>query len=218
MVFIVGASSLRNTLNGLSYQEKKLLLGSHYHWGGLSFNVRTLERSKLLQNLLNVGGDLCKKSNLVIWHDVINNTITPFKQTKACHVSELIDILLQYKDRFAAIVYIKRFGAPLCLEDLRSTGIVVIDAFKQLISHRNRKSHNLINEFFKLHLFVVAEARILFALWRKRDKLELFGPRKFCAKRLIKKRKPSQKKRKKQQTSRSFVCGEARGWTKLLIN
>ena len=133
----------------------------------------------------------------VIWHDVINNTITPFKQTKASPVPELSDILLQYKDRIAAIVYIKRFGAPLCLEDLRSTGIVVIDDIKQLISHRNRKNYNLINEFSKLHLCVVAEARILFALWRKRDKLELFGPRKFFAKRLIKKRKPSQKKRKK---------------------
>ena len=168
MVFIVGASSLRNTLNGLSYHEKKLLLGSHYHWGGLSFNVRTPERSKLLQNLLNVGGGLCKKSNLVIWHDVINNTITPFKQTKACHVSELIDILVQYKDRIAAIVYIRRFGAALCLEDLRSTGIVVIAAFKQLISHRNRKSHNLINEFSKLHPCVVAEARIFFCPLEKK--------------------------------------------------
>ena len=137
MVFVIGASSLRNTLNGLSYHENKPLLGSHYHWGGLNFNVRTPERSKLLQNLLNVGGGLCK-NNLVIWHDVINNTITPFKHTKACPVPELIDILLQYKDRIAAIVYKKRFGAPLCLEDLRSTGIV-IDAFKQLISHCNRK-------------------------------------------------------------------------------
>ena len=197
MVFVIGASSLRNTLNGLSYHEKKPLLGSHYHWG-VSFNVRTPERSKLLQKLLNVGGGLCKKNILVIWHDVINNTITPFKQTKACPVPELIDILLQYKDRIAAIVYI-RFGAPLCLEDLRSTGIVVIDAFKQLISHRNRKNHNLINEFSKLHPCVVAEARNLFALWRKRDKLELFGPRKFFAKRLIKKKKPSQKRKKKQQ-------------------
>ena len=203
MVFIVGASSLRNTLNGMSYHEKKPLLGSHYHWGGLSLNVRTPERSKLLQNLPNVGGGLCKKSNLVIWHDVINNTITTFKQTKACPVPELIDILLQYKDRIAAIVYVKRFGAPLCLEDLRSTGIVVIDAFQQLISHRNRKNHNLINEFSKLHPCVVAEARNLFALWRKRDKLELFGPRKFCAKRLVKKRKPSQKKRKKKQQQKA---------------
>ena len=139
----------------------------------------------------------------VIWHDIINNTITPFKQTKACPVPELIDILFQYKDRIAAIVYIKRFGAPLCLEYLRPTGIVVIDAFKQLISHRNRKNHNLINEFSKLHPCVVAEARSLFALCRKRHKLQLLGPRKFFAKRLIKNRKPSQKKRKKKQQQKA---------------
>ena len=100
------------------------------------------------------------------WHDVIN-TITPFKQTKTCPVSEPIDILLQYKDRIAAIVFTKQIGAPLCHEDLRSTGIVVIGAFKQLIAHRNRKIHNPINEISKLHPCVVAEATILFALWRE---------------------------------------------------
>ena len=159
--------------------------------------MRTPERSKLLQNLLNVGGALCEKSNLVIWNDVINNTITPFKQTKAGHVPELIDILLQYKDRIAAIVFIKRIGAPLCLEDLRSTGIVVIGGFKQLISHRNWKNHNLINEFSELHPCFVAEARILFVLWGKIEKLELFGPRKFFAKRLI--REATHKKRQKKR-------------------
>ena len=106
MVFIIGASSLRNTLHGLPYHEKKPLLGSHYYWGGLSFNVRTPERSKLLVNLLNVGHGLCKESNLVIWHDVIDNTITPFEQTKACPVPELKDNLSQYKDHIAAVVYI----------------------------------------------------------------------------------------------------------------
>ena len=194
MVFIIGASSLRNTLNGLSCHEKKCLLGSHYHWGGLKFNVRIREipeRSKLLQNLLNFGGGLCKKSSLVIWHQVTNITITPFKQTRACAVPELIHIPLHYKDRIAAIVYIKWFGAPLFLEGLRSTGIAVVDAFEQLISHRNRRNHNLINEFLKLHHCIVAEEGNLSALWRKRDKLELFGSRKFFAKRLIKKRKPS---------------------------
>ena len=74
--------------------------------------MRTPERSKVLQNPLNVGGGL-RKSNLVIWNDVINNTITPFKQTKACPFPELIDVLLKNKDRTAAIVFIKRFGAPL---------------------------------------------------------------------------------------------------------
>ena len=61
-------------------------------------------RPNLLQNPLNVGGGPYQNSNLVIWPDVISETITPFKQTKTCPVPELIEVLLQNKDSLAAIV------------------------------------------------------------------------------------------------------------------
>ena len=61
-------------------------------------------RPNLHQNPLNVGGGPCQKCNLVIWPDVISETITPFKQTKNCPVPEIIEVLLQYKDSLAAIV------------------------------------------------------------------------------------------------------------------
>ena len=84
--------------------QRETIVGCQYYWGGLSFNLRTQMRPNLLQNPLNVGGGPCKKSNLVICPDVISETITPFKQTKACRVPELIEVLLQYKDSLAAIV------------------------------------------------------------------------------------------------------------------
>ena len=62
-----------------------------------------------MQSYLDAGGALERTKKLVIWHDVINNTLTPHKKTEACPISELLSILQKYKTRIEAIVYIQRF-------------------------------------------------------------------------------------------------------------
>ena len=227
MVFILGASSLRNTIQGLPYTQRRTFLGSSFYLGGLTFDSSRRDKSKIVQIYLN-GGSLEKKRKLVIWHDLINNSLTPFEEkvksgrktprrsldTRShcppCskketpeqvqkRIAELVDTIKSFKDRIEAIVYIKRFGAPDALKQLRSTGVVVIDAFNQLISHRNRKNARLLNDLRKLHPEVKSEARILKVVWKRRNKLQLFGPKQFAEKRKIKKIKPSQKERRKKQ-------------------
>ena len=147
---------------------------------------------------------LKEQKKLVIWHDFINNTLTPHKKTEASPITELLSIIQKYKTRIEAVVYIQRFGAPQALSQLRSTGIVVIEAFKQLTSHRNRKKATLINDLNQLHPSVKLEARLLFVVWKKRAALDNFGPKQFKKLRQIpKKNKPSKKQRqkKKQQAS-----------------
>ena len=90
---LIGASSLRNTIQGLPYQQKRPLFGSFYHLGGLSFNTRNPIKHKVLQSYLDAGGALERTKKLVIWHDVINNTLIPHKKTEACPISELLSIL-----------------------------------------------------------------------------------------------------------------------------
>ena len=203
MIYLVGASSLRNTFEGTPYDQKRQLLGHNYFKSGLSFNNRNPDKTKVLQHLLDNGGGLASRRNILIWHDVINNTLTPHREISACPVSELVEILNKYKSRIAAIVYIKRFGSPDALTQLRTTGIIVIDAFRQLISHRNRKNHSLVSDLQRLHPQIRSEARILFVIWKRQSNLEAFGPKKFEALRSKpKKNKLSKKKRDqlKQQT------------------
>ena len=88
MVYIIDASSLRNTIQGLPYQQKRPLFGSFYNLGGLSFNTRNPIEHKVLQSYLDAGGALERTKKLVIWHDVINNTLTPHKKTEACPISD----------------------------------------------------------------------------------------------------------------------------------
>ena len=194
MVYIIGASSLRNTIQGLPYQQKRPLFGSFYHLDGLSFNTKNPIKHKVLQSYLDAGGALERTRKLVIWHDVINNTLTPHKKTEACPISETLSILQKYKTRIEAIVYIQRFGAPQALNQLRSTGIVVIEAFTQLISHRNKRNATLINNLSQLHPSVKPEARLLFVVWKKKAELDNFGPKQFKKCRQIhKQNKPSKK-------------------------
>ena len=188
-----------NTIQGLPYQEKRPLFGSFYYLGGLSFNTRNPIKHKVLQSYLDAGGDLERTKKLVIWHDVINNPLTPHKETEACPISEFLSILHKYKSGNEAIVYIQRFGAPQARSQLRSTGILVIEAFKQLISHRNRKNATLINNLSQLHPSVKWEARLLFVVWKKRADIDNFGPKQFKKLRQIpKKNKPSKNQRQKK--------------------
>ena len=120
-----------------------------------------------------------KEKKLVIWHDAINNTPRPHKKTEACLISELLSILQKYKSRFKAIVHIQRFGAPQSLSQLRYTGIVVIEAFKQLITHQSAKNATLSNDLSQLDRLVKSEARLLFAVRKKRTELDIFGPKQF---------------------------------------
>ena len=197
MVFIIGASSLRNTIVALPYHERRQFNGRTFSDGGLSFNSQNPDKKKVLHNLLN-RGSLSRKKNIVIWHDLINNTVTPYRRKNSpspvippLPIPNLLSILKSLKDRIAAVVYIQRFEDPQILQNLRSTKIITIDAFKQLISHRNRKNKILICNLRILHPKIINEARLLIALWSSRQNLKQFGPEKFKNK---KKKKPSQKK------------------------
>ena len=80
-----------------------------YHLCGLSFKTGNPIKHKVLQSYLDVGGALERKKLLVIWHDVINNTLTPHKKTEVCPISGLLSIFQKKnKTRIEAIVYIQR--------------------------------------------------------------------------------------------------------------
>ena len=80
-MFIIGARSLNKTLKCIPYRSKskRQLVGKTYSIGGLSF-IRTGKNPlKILQNFLIGREVLAKKFKIVIWHDVINLTISKHK-------------------------------------------------------------------------------------------------------------------------------------------
>ena len=111
MVVIIGASSLCRTLDSIPYKTKKLIVRSCFSVPGLSFNDKAINRHKILQNLL-TRGSLSKVNNIIVWHDVINISISPHRcnNYQPSSIDQLIENLLLFKDRIKAIVYCRRLG------------------------------------------------------------------------------------------------------------
>ena len=154
MVYIVGASSLKHAIDQLSPREKRFLAKFVTAVPSLSLNPNISPKRPLISlSYLLERGFLHQKTNLVIWHDTINNSITKHKSNSYTGLegSQLASLLLKYKERIAAIVYCQRFGAPQIFETLRSTNIVIIRITKNLISRRRQQDKFLLHQYLQLH-------------------------------------------------------------------
>ena len=190
MVFVVGASSLRNALLAAPYKLQKQLRTRAFAASGLSLNPLATSLKKF--QVLLTGGSLSAKSDLVLWHDLINNTLSPHRSNgnKASSVDELLNILSQYKDKISAIVYTKRGGVPNVLKSLFLSKILIIDVEKYLLSPRKRKNPYFRKQFNRLHPCHQLELKLLLTVLRHRKNL------KGLLKNRSKARRPSQKKRR----------------------
>ena len=154
MVYIVGASSLKHAIENLFHREQRYLAKFVTAVSSLSLNPNiSLERPPINLSHLLERGYLRQKTNLVIWHDVINNSLTKHKSNAytGLEASQLATILLIYKERIAAIVYCQRSGAHQIFEALRSTTIVVIRVTKNLIWRRRQQDNLLLHQYLQLH-------------------------------------------------------------------
>ena len=97
MVFILAASSLHHALETLSPEQKEQIKEKTYTIPGLSLNPNTKNPKKVVQNLLSK--DLKDKKDIVIWHDVLNNSISKHDSNnfRALSVLDLIETLKTLK-------------------------------------------------------------------------------------------------------------------------
>ena len=112
MVYIIGASSLNATIKRIPYKFRSELVGRSYSLGGLSFNENANNPLKVLQTLLRGQGILARKHKVIIWHDVISNSINKHKSNnyRAISAEKLLEILREFSHRIEAVVYCRREG------------------------------------------------------------------------------------------------------------
>ena len=126
MIFIAGASSLSHSLETIDSSDKEYFSSITFAFFGAILNPSSGK---------NVFKDLCKEElkdrKIVLWHDLINNTITEHKksQTPALPVQELVKILQKIPNLFG-IVHCVRNGAPDIFAELRKLPIFVIEVTK----------------------------------------------------------------------------------------
>ena len=160
---------------------------------GATLQTFVRNRNKSLSFLLQY--PLRKTENIILWHDIINNTTSQHKSNfyKPCSPQELIGSVLKIKHRLSAIIYCRRIGAPNVLQQLRSNGVLVTDLVDDLLPARQVRKQFFLEEFRQLHQKSILKLRTLTIIRRYQNQLHRFTKKKT---RLSKRRRAA--KRNKQ--------------------
>ena len=162
--------SLYHSLEQLSNPEKEQFLPKKLAISDLSLNPNTTNPQKNLASLL-CRAPLAEKRQLVVWHDIINNSINSRCTNiyRACTAEEMTEIL-KTLTTISAIVYCQRNGTPSIRNQLISSGILVIPIKGCFISKRRRRTE-LVNEYQALHQDVQLELKSLRIVFEHQDNL-----------------------------------------------
>ena len=126
MVRILAASSLHHAIETLNPETKDSLKDKIFSIPGLSLNLNAKNPKKVVQNL--IAKDFKEEKDLIIWHDVINNSICKHKSNfyRAHPVPDLIEVLKSYQNRIRALVYCQRDRTPDIFAELKKTKLLVL--------------------------------------------------------------------------------------------
>ena len=153
MVFTIAASSLHHSVNTLPLTLQKPLDDTFKAVPGLSFNLNANNRQKTVQYLLS-NSPKCKiDKNFIIWHDVINNSLSKHRSNNDNPLTpeSLIKILKEYKNKISAIIYVHRQNTPNFYGRLVEIGILTINVTEDLISKRKVSNKELIRKLKLIH-------------------------------------------------------------------
>ena len=178
-MFIFGASSLAaavNTLPGGVFQRRRHLTalpGSHFIQFSAKFRHKTLQHQLRLALSFRFHTNKHRSCNkIIIWHDVINNSLTPHSSNfiNLSSLTVFIQELRVLPCDIAAVVYCQRKGSPDVFQLLRQS-FLLINPVRHLLSHRNQHNPDLVQQFGALHLAVHLELKISFLLSQRLHQL-----------------------------------------------
>ena len=146
MVFILGASSLHRALQSLPPQAKKRYSKIVYTAPGLSLNPSCRNPRKTVQFILKKFFPYRK--DLVIWHDVLNNSISEHISNNFISLSsqKLVQTLIQYSASVKALVYCRRVGTKDIYRFLKGN-FLTLNILKDFISKRKAKNKGLVGDY-----------------------------------------------------------------------
>ena len=151
MVRILAASFLHHAIETVDSEQQKAINEKVYSIPGLSLNIHAKNPQKIVQNLIEK--DFKDEKELIIWHDVINNSICKHKSNFYCALSviDLVNVLKSYQHRIRALVYCQRNRTPDIFLQLKETNIFVLNIEKDFISLRKQKDLDYLQNLKALH-------------------------------------------------------------------
>ena len=176
MVYIVAASSVDHALDTLNPENRKTYKEKIFSLPGLSLNPNTKNPRKIVQNMLSK--DLAEKTDIIIWHDVLNNSISKHESNnyRALTVPQLLDILKSFENKLRGLVYCHRFRTPNILPNLKeiekTTNIKVFSIVDDFISTRKQKDPDFLKKLKALHQSPEIEIKHIDFILRKESELD----------------------------------------------
>ena len=185
MVFILAASSLSHALKVLSKAQQKRLEEKVLAIPGASAHPRARDYNKTLQRFLDPKKGLYRKrSDIVVWHDLIDNSLSEHRNNNnsPLNKTELIAELLKYKQNICAIVYCQRTGTPNIQKELKSCGILTISIISDLLSPRKKQDPTELAKYKLLHQEARVEHKTFFAVLTNESNLRKLVAQKYTKK------------------------------------
>ena len=161
MVYIIGASCLHKLTQSLTYNNRKKFKAQSTSISGLSLNLNARNPLKVVKNLFKNQGVLRQRKDIIIWHDIINNSITAHS-SNYCPIRDIYPPLsprklartleiLKKKYSIKAVVYTRRQGTPDLSIALRDSGILILEVRKNLLLRKAKRNPELLYELTRIH-------------------------------------------------------------------
>ena len=160
MLKIIAASSLYNSIGELQIKLRKQLRELVHAGPGFSLNPESVNKSKDVYNYLK--SEELRDTRTILWHDLINNTITPHKSNnyQPQSVNQLVASLRSLTN-LCGIVYCQRTGSPNIFEDLRTLDCPIIQVTTDILSKSEQRSEVFVEKYKALHQSSDLELRSL---------------------------------------------------------
>ena len=112
MVYILAASSVHHAIEYVKHRTTNKIKDKIYAIPGLSLNLYAKNTRKIVQNLLSK--DLKDRTEIIVWHDVLNNSICRHESNKyrPLSVPDLVNVFKTLQDTLSALVYCQRDRKP----------------------------------------------------------------------------------------------------------
>ena len=172
---IFGASSFATAIQSLPggvFRRRQLLTalpGLHLNHLSAKFPHKTLQfQLHHLKRLQRTATQPPSCLKVIIWHDVINSSLTPHSSNyhKPLSPQTLVHVLsTALPCDVVAIVYCQRNGSPDVFHLLRQS-FPVLHPVKHLLSHRKQHNPSIVQQYRFLHLDIKIELHIFFLLSR----------------------------------------------------
>ena len=138
------------------------------------------------------------KRELIIWHDVVNNSLCEHTSNNNNPLTpqQLIKVLVGYSSRIKAVVYCKRRGLPDIFFSLKET-VLNVHFLKYLISKRKAPDRKLLKPYSSLHQLHELELKSLTLVFKYSENFDS----------LIRKKRPKTLKKRRRRALRKQLQG-----------